>query len=66
MEGSGRGLIEVISRHLRIRTEKTSKTLIQEIRCSGGDSNQTPATYVSIALPLPQPAQGVTLITLLV
>jgi hypothetical protein len=39
---SGRDLIEVQSRHLLGGAEETYENLIQDIRCSGRDSNRAP------------------------
>jgi hypothetical protein len=42
-EGSGRGLIDVVSRRLPGRTEEDNENLIQRNRCSLRDSNLAPA-----------------------
>jgi hypothetical protein len=45
--GSGRGLIEVLARHLLEAFTKTIKILNQDSRCPGRDSNPEPSKYKS-------------------
>jgi hypothetical protein len=40
LEGSDSGVIEVLSRNLPERTEKTMKPLSQDSRCPSQDSNR--------------------------
>jgi hypothetical protein len=49
--GSGRDLIEVLSRNLPGGIEETTKDLSQDIRGPVRDSNGTPPEYESKALP---------------
>jgi hypothetical protein len=44
MEGSGRGLIEILLQHFS-GGMKTAKDLGQSSRCSGRDPNKNPAEY---------------------
>jgi hypothetical protein len=56
--GNGRGLDEVLSRHLPKGTEGNHEKACQDNRCQGRDLNQAPPEYKSNALP-PNPISSV-------
>jgi hypothetical protein len=55
LEESGRHLIEVLSWHLPGGTDETTKSLSQDDRCPGRDSNRKSTEHESRALPLCYP-----------
>jgi hypothetical protein len=57
LEGSGRGLVEVFSRHLRLGNEQKHENLGQHRWCLGRDSSRAPPEYESRALSLLQSVQ---------
>jgi hypothetical protein len=54
LEGSGRGLLELLSRYLPGGIEENFRKLRQDSRCPGRDSNRAHPKYKSMALPLDQ------------
>jgi hypothetical protein len=56
LEGSGRGLIKVLSQHLHGGT-KENHNLRQDTWCCDLESNRAPPEYLCVALSLDQPVQ---------
>jgi hypothetical protein len=54
LEGSGRGLIQVLPRHMPKGTEENYENFRHDSRCPGRDSNRAPLKYENTPLPLCQ------------
>jgi hypothetical protein len=57
MEGSCRGLVEVLSQHLPGGADKNHENVSQYSWCPYRDSNQVPPEYESTALSIPHLAR---------
>lgn len=62
LEGTSRGLIEVLFQHFSGRTVENTKNLISDSRCPCWYSNPGPLEYNSKTLPLHQPARSYSLL----